>query len=270
MYIDILSPYYLTGWALGTLSNFLGALSFFILVGTIFGIIIDGIHHWIIEDEIFDKTTEYENIKSEREEVFPKLENGRYLDRFYFAKIIDSGTQDYLINNYYRYSEFYVNSAISLISLALVLPYYLISVLFINPWISRVILIIFILFAYLSLKTGFIAYIEYHKKILDMVYGALGYTLFLEVKTKTKTPQNVVITAQLKRLEIGSSGIKAGNINKKDVNVSFHIRGVINHDDFDKTDPNGVAKTTIPYKKGALIITAASEGLIPGQYIENL
>ena len=53
MLLDVLSPYDLTSWAFGTVTNFLSVMGFIIIIGTILGVIIDGIHHWIVEPKIF-------------------------------------------------------------------------------------------------------------------------------------------------------------------------------------------------------------------------
>ena len=66
MLLDVLSPKDLTAWAFGTLTNFVSAMGFIILLGTILGVLIDGIQHFI-EDVFFKIGRAYKKKVSERE-----------------------------------------------------------------------------------------------------------------------------------------------------------------------------------------------------------
>ena len=59
MLIDVWSPMELTSLVIGNISGLLSFVGLILIIGTIFGIIIDGIHHNIIEDHIFDKLNGY-------------------------------------------------------------------------------------------------------------------------------------------------------------------------------------------------------------------
>ncbi|HPE52211.1 MAG TPA: hypothetical protein PLS83_12015, partial [Methanothrix soehngenii] len=66
MLIDVWSPLNLTALAIKDIAGLGTFVGFVLLIGSILGIIIDGIYHSIIEDDIFDKI---EGVKDYKEKV---------------------------------------------------------------------------------------------------------------------------------------------------------------------------------------------------------
>ena len=63
MLIDIWSPIDLTSLAITNITALASFVGFILLIGSILGIIIDGIYHSIIEDDIFDTFDEVKKYK---------------------------------------------------------------------------------------------------------------------------------------------------------------------------------------------------------------
>jgi len=116
MLIDFLSPINLTSWAIKDTTSLLSFVGFVVLVGTIMGIIIDGIHHSIIEDIIFKNILGLKEIDESLKALYPV--DLKLTHHYFFKKLGDKAENifEYLINSRYRYSEFYENTFISLVS----------------------------------------------------------------------------------------------------------------------------------------------------------
>jgi hypothetical protein len=179
MLLDVLSPLDLTSWAFGTVASFLSAMGFIILSGTIFGVIVDGVHHWIIEDHIFKKCLEYDKLEKERENLYPS----RVIKHLYYFTRIGEEAFTYLTDNYYRYSEFYANIFISLIPFSIISPLYFCYILKISYLWSIILgFVTPLALACLCILSSYDAFIIYHQHRRDMIYGFLESTKSINVK----------------------------------------------------------------------------------------
>ena len=152
MLIDLWSPIEITPMITKDLGGFATFLGLVFLIGTILGIIQDGIHHSIIEDIIFDSLPGIETLKGIRNEWIQRCDGlafnksaenfkGWNLTRHYSFKTIESKLTEinnFVIEDYYSYSEFYSNAFLSLIPFSIIVPYYLLEN-FQVPWSRSVV-----------------------------------------------------------------------------------------------------------------------------------
>lgn len=197
MLIDIWSPLDLTFFMAKDLTSLLTFVGFIFLIGSILGIIIDGIHHSMIEDTIFDKFEEI--IKADKvyrdflKKANPKdvkcqgdCLNGcekddddcdvvKYkLTRHYlFNRMSDKLVEinSYLSEEYYCYSEFYSNTFIALIPFSVVAPFYLFQILEV-PWNLSVLLGLFsLILACFCLNSSYATYKQHMFVINSIMRG---------------------------------------------------------------------------------------------------
>lgn len=169
MLIDYLSPVNFTVLAMGSLTGLISFVGFIIIIGTILGVIIDGIHHTFIEDDIFDNFEAVYKlklpIKRQLEAACPSYHDN-FSRHFFLAKMGDKGArakefEDLFDQAYYRYSEFYSNIFISLVVFSIISPFYFFDIIGL-PWIfSEGIGIASLLIACLCLKCSYTSYTTY-------------------------------------------------------------------------------------------------------------
>lgn len=182
---------------------------FVLLIGSILGIIIDGIHHTIIESLIFEKELkplekirrdyliEYGRKINNNPDFSPsvkKSNNDSYWDElglFYlYSHVTDKLLQanDYIEEGWYSYSEFYCNTFISLIAFSLVAPLYSYSVLENHSFEFNIgISFLTCLSAILCIYSSFKMYEDYYMKINDVVRGYVDELSKDERKQATTT-----------------------------------------------------------------------------------
>lgn len=201
MLLDVLSPKDLTLWAFGTLTKFVSALGFIILLGTILGILIDGIQH-LIEEKIFVKLPRYDEEVEKRSGGIYKRDLG--VRHYYYYKRIGGDAFTHLTDNYYRYAEFYGNIFISLIAFSSIAPFYFCYVLRI-PWLGSIIFgcVVPAFFAGICILSSYTTFVKYHSNRIDMILEYYsGHINSIEI---TANPLSIsadresTITAQLKR-----------------------------------------------------------------------
>lgn len=90
--------------------TFLGAITFLIFLGTIFGVIIDSIHH-LIEGKL-DKFKAAEKFKKSESEIF-KDKSGNNVGYWYFVGFLPQEKVEYLSDAYYCYLECDFNLSLS-------------------------------------------------------------------------------------------------------------------------------------------------------------
>ena len=179
MLIDYLSPDNLTAWAIGSLTNLVTFAGFIIIIGTILGVIIDGIHHTFIEDDIFDNFKEIHKLKKPINEQLkancPAYSNN-LTRHFFFSKIGANGAnatqlENHLDEAYYRYSEFYSNIFISLTFFSIISPFYIFEVLDL-PWKTSVLIgIASLLASGLCLASSYTSYKMYLQAQCSAICG---------------------------------------------------------------------------------------------------
>lgn len=206
MFMDILSPLELTSLVVSSISNLVSFIGLILIIGTILGIIIDGIHHNVIEDLFFDnmhgyKETEYVKYqwmkkcggllptsdlcdKTETDkktcsecdnndsDECPILKIG--LTRHYSFKTIESKVTDlnnFFIDDYYSYSEFYSNTFLSLIPFSLIVPYFLLETFEVTWNWSALLGFISFSFAWICLYCSYSSYKAYAKVVNSVMFG---------------------------------------------------------------------------------------------------
>lgn len=270
MLIDIWSPKELTLWAFRDISSLIGFIAFVVLFGTILGVIIDGIHHSIIEDIIFENFSEFKKIDELFKALYPKNKDLK-LKYSYFYKMIGDKAIDiheFFINAQYRYSEFHANTFISLIPLSVIAPFYLFYVLLI-PWnLSISFGLISLIIACCCLKNSYRAFKNYEKSKLSYIYGYLdyGYYVDLSVSPEYRVPINAPVHIEARIVDkklicIPKEGIEI----VVKTNFGSLYNGSRKETQVIKTDSEGKARASLTSdKQGTAIITASSDKCLPG------
>jgi hypothetical protein len=203
MFIDVLSPLKLTSLAMSSVSNMVSFIGLVLIFGTILGIILDGIHHNVIEDWFFDNIEGYKDTKYVKYQWMRKcgglldfenscksqglcsrdckwlkkdscpIEQNR-LTRHYSFKTIESKVIElntFFVDDYYSYSEFYSNTFLSLIPFSLVVPSFLLES-FEIPWIWSVRLgYISFFFGWLCLYCSYSSYKAYANVVNSVMFA---------------------------------------------------------------------------------------------------
>lgn len=203
MLIDILSPMELASFASGTISGLVSFIGLVLIIGTILGIILDGIHHNVIEDMLFDNLDGYKRTKivkyqwmkhcggllpingckqlttpcssgcdQIKDKSCPILKNG--LTRHYSFKTIEgklSEINNFFVDDYYSYSEFYSNTFLSLLPFSIIIPYFL-SESFEITWVwSALLSSISFCFAWICLYCSYSSYLTYANVVNSVMFG---------------------------------------------------------------------------------------------------
>ncbi|VVB85051.1 Uncharacterised protein [uncultured archaeon] len=189
------SPH-LTSLLIKDISGLVGFVGFVVLIGTILGVLIDGIHHLIVQGVIFNNFGKIKDIDKCIEFLFPKKERDIKIrpTRHYFFKLIGDKAitiDEYLINSKQRYSEFYTNTFIALVPFSLVVPFYLFYILQIDWHLSIILAFISLSLACICLKSGYNSYKGYQAAIYSFISG------YVEIKNE---PQQVKGSSVIKRI----------------------------------------------------------------------
>jgi|GEM_PF-2677163 len=175
MLIDVMSPFDFTSWAVKSIGGLAGFVGFIVLFGTILGVIIDIIHHLIIEDAIFDNLREIKKIKILIKELYP-IEEQEHLTHNYFLKKLGSvDIEEYIAKGLYHYTEFFANTFSSLFYFSFIVPYYLFYVLKVNWISSALVALMSFIFAITCLYKSCDTYKKYLKKKYSIILGYLGH-----------------------------------------------------------------------------------------------
>ena len=184
------------------------------------------------------------------------------IDRSYFFKEerfmqID----EYVLNKVYRYSEFHVNTFISLIPFSFIAPLYLSSVLQI-PWNYCVILVfISVIVALVMLYNGYNFFKLYHWRMNSVICSYLKYEYYIHLSAKQISCDrnfelNATIFDKESEIRVLKGGIKV-NFKSTLGNIALKNNG--------KTDVYGIARATLTSNKGGVaIVTASSRKCILG------
>ena len=181
MLLDLLSPIDLTTLVIKDLTTLISFLGLMIIIGTIIGVVLDGINHNFIQDDIFN------NFKSIQEIELPLAKKlgiicSNSLTRHYYFPYLgksDEGTQaialiEHLEKGYYRYSEFYANIFISLILFSFIIPFYAFNVLQIDWIVSSYIGILSFLTGCVCFNSSYSAYKGYLRARNSAICGFIS------------------------------------------------------------------------------------------------
>lgn len=179
--VDNLSSKDITSLVTSDLTNFGLFIGFVLFIGSILGIIIDGIHHSLIEDSFFDHMVGLKEIKDKlgtqcylEVELKEKIRNSKLLTRhfFYNDRVADITTiHTNLVKNIYCYSEFYSNTFLALILFSMVIPNYLLNTMEFSYLPSIGVSVGSYILAWISLYSGYVAYKRYTQGIYSAIYG---------------------------------------------------------------------------------------------------
>ncbi|MDD2755282.1 MAG: hypothetical protein PHS80_07105, partial [Methanothrix sp.] len=185
----------LTAWAIGSLANLVIFAGFIIIIGTILGVIIDGIHHSFIEDDIFDNFKAVYILKMPIKRILKARNYDNFTRHFFFPKMGDKGAkaielEDHFDQAYYRYSEFYSNIFISLIIFSIISPFYIFEVLELTWEISIGIGIASLLIACICLICSYTSYKTYLKAQSSAICGFIKESESESILTSEIEPIN--------------------------------------------------------------------------------
>lgn len=231
MLIDILSPMELASFASGTISGLVSFIGLVLIIGTILGIILDGIHHNVIEDMVFDnldgyKRTKYvkyqwmkhcggllpideckhlaascsDNCDQIEDNTCPISRNG--LTRHYSFKTIEgklSEINNFFVDDYYSYSEFYSNTFLSLVLFSWISPWFLLETFEITWEWSAWFGVISFAIAWICLYCSYSSYKAYANVVNSVMFSYLSEKKETkESKGKLSIDVNGSLTANVK------------------------------------------------------------------------
>jgi len=183
MLMDVWSPSRLTELVLSNYNNLIAFIGFVLLVGTIMGVILDNIHHCILEGMIFDQfdevqlwITKFNRLTKIDPNKFNHCDSENII-YYNFVKTIGTDALNYITHlrkGKYCYSEFYANTFIALVPFSIVVPYYLLKTFQIS-WSLCIYISFFILFiSCISLVSSYQAYRNYNKSLYYLVLGFIN------------------------------------------------------------------------------------------------
>ena len=194
-----------------------------VFLGSIFGIMIDGIGHWLFEDQWFGGIVDARKLSKSSDITIRKAEEGFYdswKDFFEFHETKSHGFPDFfypftyksedtiklkdnLISDYYSYFEFYLNSAISLTLVSFVLPFYTLTILGM-VWQLSVVLFVIVLSGSFLLFYASIHTLEDYKRA--RILSIQGYMDKTRYETTTPEEQSNVNTKKIHSESIETRG----------------------------------------------------------------
>jgi hypothetical protein len=203
MLIDVWSSLHLESSILRDITSLIAFVGLMFVMGTIFGVITDGIHHSIIEEKIFNKSEKIGKINKKIRKIAKDyhkknlsrdlLCNGKTidcedchhyhddceLDEFIIDHYYIYGrNQDQIISidtflneGFYCYSEFYANAFLSLVPFSIVLPFYLSKSSDMSWNLALILGCIFLIFSGICFYSSYWLYLYYHELLLSFVLG---------------------------------------------------------------------------------------------------
>ena len=213
MLIDVWSPLDLTSLAIDGITGLGTFIGFVLLIGSILGIIIDGVYHSVIADNIFDQ---FEGVKSYKGEIktrcfkagcFEGSPEGdeeklshQELSHHYFIKQMGEEKAitifQNIINSYYCYARFYSNTFIALVPFSIIVPFYLFDIFQISWGLCVFIGIIAFLSACFCLNSGYVAYWMYNRALFSAIFG------YINTKNDTTKPKKGESAGKCCKIEV--------------------------------------------------------------------
>jgi hypothetical protein len=183
MLIDVWSPFSLTDIVIKDTNSMIAFIGFVLLIGTVLGVILDNIHHYILEYMIFDQFDEVQlwimkfNMLTKRNPDKPEHIDDENIVYYYFVKKLGPDAINYITHlrkAKYCYSEFYSNTFLSLVPFSIVVPFYLAKTFQIY-WILCIYISIFIwILSCISLISSYQAYLNYNKSLYYLILGFMN------------------------------------------------------------------------------------------------
>ena len=234
MLFDIFSPLNLTSLTFSKdLEGLISFAGFILLVGSILGIIIDGIHHSLIEDHIFDRGSLNHNVEQInaikryclRRCLYPLDADAGKLEKnaeesitrhFFFKKLDGTAINQYLIEEFYSYSEFYANTSLALVPFGAILPTYITENLQIPFYKSWLIGIAIWAVAILCIYSSYTTYNRYNKALFSAIKGYIDTESTIDTIEVTRTDVKKEPTEEntIEKTPSNSGGVSKETIKK--------------------------------------------------------
>lgn len=272
MLVDVLSPRDLSSYITKSVDGLFGFFGFVILIGTIIGVVIDGIHHAIIEQHIFNNFMGFREIREFLHALYPKTDIN--IMRSYFFTVNRAlEIDEYIEIKSYRYSEFYSNTFIALIPFSAVAPFYLFYIFQISWSYSLLLGLITFFVACSSLNESYSVYKDYFGRNISALCGYLNYNSYVHVepvKNYGNSNSEIKLEATIfdKKSQIPLS--KKGSFNFKTTLGNFKTAsGKPTPEITIPINSSGKAEVTLIFNQycinnGIAIVTATSKDCIPG------
>jgi hypothetical protein len=180
MLIDVWSPSPLTVLVLSNSNIMIAFIGFVLLIGTILGVILDNIHHCILEGLIFDQFDEVQlwiTKFNDLTKIDPNKANhcdAENIAYYFFVKKLGPDALGYITHlrkGKYCYSEFYANTFIATVPFFIVVPFYILKTFQISWNLCILISIIVWIISCISLISSYQAYLNYNKSLYYLVLG---------------------------------------------------------------------------------------------------
>lgn len=182
MLLDVWSSISLTQRILASFNSLVAFIGFVLLIGTILGVILDNIHHAILEGLIFDQFDEVQLWITKFNKLTgidtnPNHCNPENIVYYYFVEKIGPDAINYIahLRKYrYCYSEFYSNTFLSLIPFSMVVPFYLLKTFQISWSLCISVSFSVLILAGISLISSYQAYLNYNKSLYYLILGFMN------------------------------------------------------------------------------------------------
>lgn len=182
MLMDIWSDIDLTSIVSSDLTALINFIGFILLIGTMLGIIIDGIHHSVVENAVFDKMPGMQEMGGIKNEIMIKCKKSKKdlqnlsLTHHYFFRILGDKSLslwDHFAKGYYCYSEFYSNAFIALVPFSIVIPFYISKTFYIDWNLAVFIGVVALSLACVCLRSSYLTYKLFYSAMLSSIFGYL-------------------------------------------------------------------------------------------------
>jgi hypothetical protein len=172
-----------------------------LFVGSILGVMIDGIAHWVFEERWFNKIVkalklsdkDHTTIGDAEDQVFRNwmISHGIHQHEYALHKIVwDTSPEylypfthagdedkvnlrDYLIQEFYSYFEFYLNSALSLVFIGFIIPFYSVAFLGASFWVALIVCAVFLVSSMLLMFAAIHTLADYKRARIESIEGFL-------------------------------------------------------------------------------------------------
>lgn len=266
MLLDIWSPQNLTAWAIKDISGLISFTTFILLTGTIFGVILDGIRHSLLEEIVFSNLPDYKKVKDYLKSMMPgdklKLSNYYFLNTISKTPAEAHSSYEFLVKNVYRYGEFYGNTSISLVMFSFVVPFYLYQVLLV-PWNYSFLIAFFsLIISFICLYGCYQALKSYQEDRFSQICGYLDQKVKITVRQIPDTNKFSISAIIVNKTSLIQCSIQDLKINLETTSGEFEKNG--EKTIIATTNPSGfVSEKLILDENESAEVIASSENCIP-------
>lgn len=269
MITDYFSPFDLTKLMTRDFSSVAAFAGGVFLLGTTAGVLIDGIHHSIIEKIFFKNLPELKKIEEAIDALYPADDPDPMMRHSYFNNKIGNNAMaefDYLKTSIYKYSEFDANTFIALVPFSFIIPFYFVDELHI-PWkYSLSIGLASLIIAFYCLNNSYNALKEYHAQKFSLICGHLKYNKYIHISNDRKSFQLVVtIIDKDTRIRVQTPNIQIFFKAKTEILINKEVYLGLNGTSIFREQTNQKGEAIIRYDRSRFgLVTVTSKNCIPG------